>query len=451
MKLKAKLTVLLGVVMAIGAAISALAVYLIVDGRLQSQSEQAITAFAAAALLLLLAWATARLAAKRTLRNVRECMNLAKELRAGHLNARIAIDARDEIGELASGLNAMAGSLEEERHSVAGTEHRYREIFENAMEGIFQVTEDGILLNANRALARLLGCSSPAEIIGRRGEDRWADPSRMAAFNEEMRARGSVSGYEVEFVRQDGTHRFGRLHATAARDAAGNLGIIQGYLVDTTDERRANEAREQAREAARLLAEARLQALRYQIDPHFLFNTLNSVDALARQAPEQIPALIRELARYLRFSLDIQDTRFVPLRLELEALESYLNIERVRFGANLEVNVECAPAMAGRVVPALSLQPLVENAIKHGMKSGTLPLRVRISAARYGEDLVLEVANTGRWAPPDPAPRARVGLDNLRKRLDILYPGRHALDIGDGDGWVRVTLTLPAGEEDETA
>jgi PAS domain S-box-containing protein len=408
-----------------------------------------------AVLLLLLVWLAAYLAAKPVLEDLRECMGLARALQSGELWSRIEIRSRDEIGELARGLNSMAASLAANQRALEESERRYREIFEQATEGIFQTTEDGRILAANPALADILGYRSADDLVGQSAVARWAEGSRRQTFLRALQARGRVTDFEFEFLRKDGTRRRGALHAVLANNTAANAKVIQGLLEDITDRRAAEAARERAARAERLLVESRLQTLRYQLNPHFLFNVINSIDALAHQAPHRIHELVRQLARYLRFSLEWREQSVVPLRLELESIESYLRVEQVRFEEDLETAIEAETDVQECEIPILLLQPLVENAIKYGRETSERPLRLRISAVKEQDELVLRVANTGRWVEPGSAlsrKQTRLGLENLRQRLELLYPGRYAFEVAtaevpasDGSAdWVTATIRLPA-------
>lgn len=225
------------------------------------------------------------------------------------------------------------------------------------------------------------------------------------------------------------------------------LGATGLLLAAITRERRRADAlarREQRRSLAASLGEtrARLHSLTRQLNPHFLFNSLNSIRAtlpLDAHTPRQ---MITDLADYLRLTLEARDREFVPLQEEFEAARRYLAIEqhrrgdalRVAFG--LEPGVECAP------VPFLVLQPLVENAIRHGFErtSGSFDLEVR--AARSGSDLRIEVSNTGRWLPPSGA-RPGIGLENVRRRLELMHGSAARLEVSSGEDRVTVSVIIP--------
>ncbi len=270
------------------------------------------------------------LTVRPAIRDLRECQQFAHDIRDGHLDRRLAIRRRDEVGGLACSLNDMAAGIARQHRELEQAERKYRAIFEKAVEG------------------------------------------------------------------------------------------------------------------KRLLAESRWETMRYQVNPHFLFNVLNTLDDLSRQAPERIPPMNLALARYLRLTLDPGEGHLFPLNRELDAVAAYLEIEEVRFADRLRVAWEIDPGARDFPTPELVLQPLVENAVKFGMRTAEGPLRIRVRARVEAERLTLTVENSGCWVPPD-ADRERpsVGLDNLRRRLEARYDGDFEMRAGSFPGGVRVWLRLP--------
>jgi PAS domain S-box-containing protein len=311
-----------------------------------------------------------------------------------------------------------------------------------------ETTTQGIILTANSALALALGFDSPAQLIGRQITRFYADDTRRAEFLAALAEKGFVEGFETKYVRRDGAVGLASVSARAERDPEGNMVLIQSIPHDITERRMAEQEREHAREAEKLLARSQLETLRYQVNPHFLFNTLNSIDALSHEAPDRIPALLGELTDYLRFSLQPRQGDLAPLRRELEAIGAYLAIEKVRFAENLQVTIEASEEAQAQLVPELVLQPLVENAIEHGMPTSPLPLRLVVRIRRDRGRLRIVVSNTGRWSGPETERygRGHVGLSNLRSRLELLYPGSYRLEVKERKGWVTVSVELP-GEE----
>ena len=209
------------------------------------------------------------------------------------------------------------------------------------------------------------------------------------------------------------------------------------------------EAERHLAERARLeaqLADARLAALRAQLQPHFLFNTLNAVSALAERDPAGVRTLVARLSSLLRRVLDAPGER-VPLREEAAFLRDYLDVQRIRFQGGLEVEEAWAPGTLDALVPPLVLQPLVENAVGHGVGRiedgvGT----VRVGSRLDGGRLVLTVEDDGPGpdaAPPGPA-GAGVGLENTRARLDALFGADASLTLAPRPGGGAVaTVALP--------
>ncbi len=197
-------------------------------------------------------------------------------------------------------------------------------------------------------------------------------------------------------------------------------------------------------ESARLearFAEAQNLALRMQLQPHFLFNTLNSISALVHANPEGADDMISRLGDFLRMTLEAPPDQMVPLRKELAFIRAYLAIEQVRFEDRLRVEMEIPPDLQELRVPGFILQPLVENALKHGLSDRPGGGTLRLRAFRDSEYLVLEVQDDGEGFVPG---REGVGLANVRSRLGLIYKGRHQLSIlGAPNRGTLVSLRLP--------
>ncbi|WP_426341247.1 sensor histidine kinase [Pseudoduganella sp. S-14] len=215
-------------------------------------------------------------------------------------------------------------------------------------------------------------------------------------------------------------------------------GAIAALSVTFATRKRLSQQRE-------LLAQAQLAALRLQLEPHFIFNALNAVSGLIREKKDsEAIATIAALGDLLRRVTDRSERQLVPLASEVDFQRKYLEVQQVRFGERLRWQLDIPAEIAAAQVPDLVLQPLVENAIKHGIakraKGGTL----RVTAAREGEMLLLSVANEG---PPLAAQlREGVGLSNTRQRLQALYGERQSLVLHDMEHGVQATLTLPYRE-----
>lgn len=195
-------------------------------------------------------------------------------------------------------------------------------------------------------------------------------------------------------------------------------------------------------EAARQRSE--LQLLRAQMNPHFLYNALNTVMADVGKPEQQIKALIRSLSEYLRYSLETRNNDQVPLAQELDAISSYLAVEQARFRGKLEVECRIDPGARNALVPGIVIQPLVENAIKYGKTTSPRPLRVRVIVSQPESGAVeIEVSNTGRWIEPNSSDGlGGVGLENLKGRLKLLYPDSHGVQIKTANGWVTVKIRI---------
>jgi len=209
--------------------------------------------------------------------------------------------------------------------------------------------------------------------------------------------------------------------------------------------------RDRELQAARLessLAQARLEALQLQLHPHFLFNTLHAIGGLVRQGRgEAALEMLSGLSELLRSSLTEQSTE-VSLGHELELTDRYLHIHRVRFSDRLSVTVEAdAEARAARVPPLL-LQPLVENAITHGIARDPGPGTLQIRALRAGDRLVIDIFNSGARVERE---RRGVGLRNTEERLRRLYGPHQQLTLEDAPGGVRASVSLPFRLAEEPA
>jgi two-component system LytT family sensor kinase len=221
---------------------------------------------------------------------------------------------------------------------------------------------------------------------------------------------------------------------------------------------REQEAQAQALQAE--LAQAQLQALRMQVNPHFLFNTLNAIAVLVRGGETtKAGRTLRLLSDLLRATFKGADVQMVPLREEIDLVERYLEIEQVRFGDRLQVEIDVDPTASEVPVPYLLLQPLVENAVRHGIAPHAEAGVVRVTAAPVPGDktdeIELTVADSGPGFssidPTDVADEDGVGLSNTMRRLDTLYGDHHALKLGTAaEGGARVTIRLPT-DPDATA
>ncbi len=210
--------------------------------------------------------------------------------------------------------------------------------------------------------------------------------------------------------------------------------------------RRGEERQRRAAALEASLSQARLQALQAQLQPHFLFNTLNAIATLVHKDPRAADEMITNLSELLRLALDGSAQQEVSLRRELELLDRYLEIQQVRFGARLKVERELDAAALDARVPTLILQPLVENAIKHGIEPRADTGVVGITARREGSVLRLVVRDTGGGlaAPRQPRDREGIGLANTRARIEALYGSAGRVTLRNGaEGGFSVEMEMP--------
>ena len=213
----------------------------------------------------------------------------------------------------------------------------------------------------------------------------------------------------------------------------------------------AEKVREREVRAAELetrLARAQVHALQSQLQPHFLFNTLNAISALVTKDPAAARGTITLLSGLMRETLALGSLQEVPLSRELALTQQYLDIEKQRFGDRLTVRVNVDPSVQNSLVPSLILQPLLENAFKHGLSQRRGDVRIDITAARVDGTLRLSVWNDGSGIRTDAGPNSGVGLQNTRARLERLYGDRAAFELREEEeGRVRADMTVPLHEE----
>ena len=217
-----------------------------------------------------------------------------------------------------------------------------------------------------------------------------------------------------------------------------------------------NEAQERELTTAQLqtrLAEASLQSLQRQLHPHFLFNTLHTISALMHRDTDAADAMLAQLSDLLRLTLERVGTQEVALKEELDFLEKYLEIEQTRFGDRLQVRLNIHPDTLDAAVPNFLLQPLVENAVRHGIAQKIGGGRVEISATREGDELCLVVRDTGPGLSPDKrtALDTGVGLTNTRSRLQHLFGDRHRFEFHEpAGGGLAVKISIPFALDPES-
>ncbi|WP_228450748.1 sensor histidine kinase [Chryseolinea soli] len=194
---------------------------------------------------------------------------------------------------------------------------------------------------------------------------------------------------------------------------------MQSWIWFYMQEQSANEKREQ--ETLKFSREAELASLRQQLQPHFLFNSLNSISALAGSKPEQARLMIQQLSDFLRGTIKKDDLQFVTLDEELNHLQLYLEIEKVRFGHRLKTEIVRDEETAGLTLPSLLLQPVVENAIKFGLYDTVGEITIRIEAQAADKQLVITVENPFDPETSRPRQGTGFGLNSVQRRLYLLY------------------------------
>ena len=214
------------------------------------------------------------------------------------------------------------------------------------------------------------------------------------------------------------------------------------YLMSAFEDSRAAE--ERALKLQVLAREAELKALRAQVDPHFLFNSLNSISALTSIDAVRARQMCQLLADFLRKSLELGSEDFITLEKEIALARDFLAIERVRFGPRLTVVEEVAEAARDCLVPSLVIQPLVENAVTHGIARSVEGGTVRIESSLRGDRLSICIANPCGDASQSPRVKG-FGLENTRKRLMALYGREARVDVLNANESFRVVLSFPAG------
>ena len=228
------------------------------------------------------------------------------------------------------------------------------------------------------------------------------------------------------------------------------VGVVYGYL----SLQRARRLEVAAAQLNEQLTRAQLDTLRAQLNPHFLFNSLNSVAVLARRGKvAEVEHMVTRLADLLRHSLESTRTQFVTMGVELEAVRRYLDIEQVRFGDRLVVSIDVEEPIMERPVPSFLLQPLVENAVRHGLVDSRSPLHIRVHATVKDARLSVTIGDDGAGIDGGDEGRDGIGLANTRARLRGLYGDAASLTLSSGDRGVGTTVTvvLPALESDARA
>lgn len=205
----------------------------------------------------------------------------------------------------------------------------------------------------------------------------------------------------------------------------------------------ANEVKEREQETLQLAKDAELFKLRQQLQPHFLFNSLNSISALAGSQPEKARHMIQQLSEFLRGTLRKDDQESISLQEEIDYLQLYLDIEKVRFGHRLDTNVSVSEAAATMKLPALILQPVVENAIKFGLYDTTEAVTISIKAEAIPNALIIEVSNPYDSETSNVSKGTGFGLSSIQRRLYLIYGRNDLLKTTQAENIFTCTIEIP--------
>ncbi|MEJ2614384.1 MAG: histidine kinase [Ignavibacteriaceae bacterium] len=190
---------------------------------------------------------------------------------------------------------------------------------------------------------------------------------------------------------------------------------------------------------------AQLQMLRYQVNPHFLFNSFSSLRALIRSNQSKAEEMVSKLSEFYRYSLTLKNNTEVPLVEEINAVEHFFEIEKIRFGSKFQFNVIVDSLAEEYPVPCFLIHPLAENAIKYGMQTSKLPLKIKIDAFVKNNNLIICIANSGKWVKENTGNNqhgTNTGLSNVRSRLEYSFPNNHKISIKEEEGFVKIIIEI---------
>lgn len=336
------------------------------------------------------------------------------------------------------------------------SERRFRSIFENAIFGIYQSTPDGRFLIMNPASARILGYDNPEEAVSNINDiatDMYLDPAERDQFLEAIHREGQIPEWISRIRRRDGSVIWVMERSRGIFDAKGGLRYVEGTVRDITGEMAARSALQdvevRASELRAQLADARLHALRLQLNPHFLFNVLNTIGMMIRaEDSDRAQRMIALLGEMFRFVLERENEQTIAFEQEMQFVDLYLALQQFRFESRLRIHRRIDDAVLPLKIPTLILQPIIENAVTHGITGSSGPYRVGVEARRDGGTLVIEISNDA-GSGDEPESRGHgIGLANTRRRLRELYGERAELALARQGSRMLALLTLPiAGVE----
>lgn len=208
-----------------------------------------------------------------------------------------------------------------------------------------------------------------------------------------------------------------------------------------------NKQEQQIAEVQALANEAQLLMLRYQINPHFLFNSLNAIQAMIEKDKSRAKEMIGDMADFFRYTLSKNNQMLVTISEEIEAVNKYLAIQKDRFGDRLETSLQIDPNVLGIRIPFFLIHPLVENALKYGLASKPEVLQLKIKIELKDEKLSILVSNSGKLdqveiSEINEKQSTKTGIENIRKRLAIFYPSNHEFNLYEKDGFVHAQISI---------
>lgn len=208
-----------------------------------------------------------------------------------------------------------------------------------------------------------------------------------------------------------------------------------------------NKQEQQIAEAQALANEAQLLMLRYQINPHFLFNSLNAIQSMIEKDKSHAKEMIGDLADFFRYTLSKNNQMLVTIREEIEAVKKYLAIQKDRFGNRLETSMQIDPDVLKIRIPFFLIHPLVENALKYGFASKMEILQLKIKIELKDEKLSILISNSGKLVQVETSEinekqSTKTGIENIRKRLALFYPSIHEFNLYEKDGFVHAQISI---------
>lgn len=207
------------------------------------------------------------------------------------------------------------------------------------------------------------------------------------------------------------------------------------------------DQKKRAEKADLLAHKAQLQMLRYQLNPHFLFNSLNSIRALVEADKDTAKEIITELSEFLRYSLISKNFHNVPLKDEIEAIKHYFAIQKIRYEEKLDVEFNIQPEAEEFPVLSFLIYPVIENAVKYGMETSSMPLKIEMKAKVENNNLLIDISNTGKWIDKpatfnENKTGTGTGLENVKQRLENAFPGNFSFDVVKNENMVTIKIVI---------